>query len=303
MSEKEKKARIARIKRYKKLKRIQSCRRRTKLNMTAAKMLTYASVPALAMFPSGDGGVAEARGYGNSEIVISADAGNFNHLQSVAVNHYNIDTAINNIVSNDGERFMEKLNSQYREISSHPRGTKRKNYVKTLFGDINYCNMAVIRALHNAGADYMRDFLNNLENPARCSSLIEYVNKTHPDCIVFVPNIRKASLKRGDVLIMDVARRDSPAVSHSGKHTVTFDGAELVSFNSESRYRPGTESGHIIDLEKIRKKELRNKISHMTKAGAVFYLMAQENRGHLEQEKTKPLPSWLLAQNQTGSGR
>ena len=97
------KARIAKIKHYKKLKRLQQCRRKTRLNIVAAKMLTYASVPALSMIPLVDGGSAEARSYGTDETVISLDNSVDNlHLKSVALNNFDISTAVNNIVANDG---------------------------------------------------------------------------------------------------------------------------------------------------------------------------------------------------------
>ena len=293
------KARIAKIKHYKKLKRLQQCRRKTRLNIVAAKMLTYASVPALSMIPLVDGGSAEARSYGTNATVISLDNSVDNlHLKSVALNNFEISTAVNNIVANDGEDFLQHLNRQFADISRHTKGAERKAYTNSLFGNINYCNAAVIKALKAAEVDYMENFLNNLQNPACCKSFIDYVKQTHPDCIKYVDNISRAHLKRGDVLVLEnIRRHSSGAITSSGRHTVTFDGNELISFNSESRYKPGMESAHIINMDKIRQKELKNKLQNMDKVNAVFYLITLENKSQLAQSKTKALIPQLLAQN------
>lgn len=300
----DRKARIAKIKHYKKLKRLQQCRRKTRLNMIAAKMLTYASVPALSMISLADGSTAEARSYSADAAVISIDDNNVDnlHLKSVALSNFDIGTAVNNIVANDGEEFLQHLNRQFADISRHTKGAERKAYTNSLFGNINYCNAAVIKALKAAEVDYMTDFLNNLQNPARCQSFIDYVKQTHPDCIKYVKNISRADLKRGDVLVLEnIRRQTSGAITSSGRHTVTFDGEELISFNSESRYKPGMESAHIINMDKIRHKELKNKLQNMDKVNAVFYLITLENKSQLAHSKTKAASPQLLAQNMVRS--
>ena len=53
MSENEalRKAKIARIKRYKQLRRIRNYKNKTRVNLAAARFLTYASLPAFSAFP------------------------------------------------------------------------------------------------------------------------------------------------------------------------------------------------------------------------------------------------------------
>ena len=300
MENQDRKSRIARIKRYKQLKRLQQCRRKTRLNIVAAKMLTYAAVPVLSLTPTIDnGGLAEARGYSSEETMITTGKlAGIKHLQTVALNNYDITTAINNIAGNDGDDFLTRLNHRFSDISSRPKGSQRKAYTAELFGNINYCNMAVVQTLKDADTDYLNDFLNNIQNPALCQGFVEYVEHTHPDCIRYVNDISKTGLKKGDILVMDVNRRSpTGAVTSSGKHTVTYDGKELISFNSESRYKPKHESAYIINMDQIRKKELRRKVQSMDKSEAVFYLVSLENKAQLAQSKTKVLSPQILAQN------
>lgn len=302
----DRKARIAKIKRYKQLKRLQQCRRKTRLNIVAAKMLTYASVPVLSLSPSLDNGsLAEARGYNNEETIIATDkVVDIKHLQTVALNNYDISTAVNNIVANDGAEFLAQLNRRFSDISSRPKGRERKAYTSELYGNINYCNMAVVQTLKDTDTDYLADFLNNLQNPALCQSFIKYIKQTHPDCIRYADDISRTELKKGDILVMNVSRRNqSSAITSSGKHTVTYDGEDLISFNSESRYKPSHESGHIINMDKIREKELRRKLQTMSKTEAVFYLISLENKTQLAQSKTKVLSPQILAQNVSIGGR
>ena len=130
-------------------------------------------------------------------------------------------------------------------------------------------------------ADYLQPFLSDLENPARCQSFIDYVKKTHPDCIRAFDNAKTANLKRGDIVILNVARRDENAVTASGKHTVTFDGKEFISFNSTKKYGVTSQSGDVIDMKKLRKKELTKRIESMPYSEAMGYLM------HLVRRKSK----------------
>ena len=284
LSIEEKKARLARIKRYKKIKRIQSCRQKARINAVAAKMLTYASIPGLGLLPISSAGVANAGYVGsNTEISASVESDNPNDRHLVAlINRYDIKTAVKDIVQENNEEFLAEINRQYAEIESkgHP-------YAKKLFGNINYCNMAVFRALKKSQPDYMEKFLNNIENPAACENFRKYIASVHPDCIKFEKNLRGDKVKKGDILILTNQPRRGTAVTTSGKHTVTFDGERLISFNSESKYELRNESGYVIDMQQIREKELNRKLEEMSRSEAVFYLMNLTKRSQLAESKTR----------------
>ena len=263
---------IAQIKRYKKLKKIQRYQRQTKINILAAKFFTYASIPALTACPSVH---SVAHNDINSSFEISSE------MIGNKINNFGIDNAVKYVADIDGEIFLNELNRQHDAITSKPAGQARDSYIRSLYGNINYCNLAVITAMKRSEADYLQPFLSDLENPARCQSFIDYVKKTHPDCIRAFDNAKTANLKRGDIVILNVARRDENAVTASGKHTVTFDGKEFISFNSTKKYGVTSQSGDVIDMKKLRKKELTKRIEAMSYSEAMGYLM------HLVQRKSK----------------
>lgn len=282
---------IAQIKRYKKLKVIQRYRRQTKINILAAKFFTYASIPALTACPSVQ--MSAHNSLGASTEISSEEASSFDK--------FGLDNAVKYVADIDGEIFLQELNKQHDAITSKPSGQQREAYIRSLYGNINYCNLAVIKAMKRSEADYLQPFLSDLENPARCQSFIDYVKKTHPDCIRAFDNAKTANLKRGDIVILNVARRDENAVSASGKHTVTFDGNEFISFNSTKKYGVTTQSGDVIDMSKLRKKELVKHIESMSYSEAMVYLMRLSQR-HNDAIKTKNIQAFpqLFTQNYQG---
>ena len=263
---------IAQIKRYKKIRKIQRYQRQTKINILAAKFFTYASIPALTACPSVH---SVAHNDVNSSFEISSE------MKESAVSSFSVERAVKYVADLDGEIFLTELNRQHDAITSKPAGKVRDSYIKSLYGNINYCNLAVIKTMKHSEADYLQPFLAALENPARCQSFIDYVKKTHPDCIRSFENAKTANLKRGDIVILNVARGDADAVTSSGKHTVTFDGKEFISFNSTKKYGVTAQSGDVVDMQKLRKKELNKKVQAMSYSEAMTYLM------HLVQRKNK----------------
>lgn len=277
-------AKIARIKRYKKMKRIESYRRKVQVNAAAAKMLAYAAIPALACTPAA---ASNGNDIGTGVPVISEkmpDGNIGNHVLSTLVDIYDIDTAIKEVVNEDNEEFVAGLNRQYDEIKN-----KGKQYARRLFGNINYCNMAVYRVLKETSPDYMDDFLNNMENPAACINLINHVKNNHPDCIRYEQSLSAEKINKGDIVIVKVARKNEEgAVTSTGNHTVTCEGDRFISFNSESKYNVRGR-GYVISMNKIREKELSRKLASMDRTAAVSYLVGLSSRRQLAAEKTKVL--------------
>ncbi len=270
--EKAARERLARIRRYRQMKKIKNYRRNVQINAIAAKMLAYISVPAVFCSPA-QASDESSGNLGNTfpKTEISFDEGLKRHMFLTIVGRYNIDTAVQNIVSSENEEFLKALNRQYDDIKS--KGAGRRDYTRSLFGPGNYCNMAVIRVLKQTGDDYMNGFLNNLNNPALCEAFISYVKKAHPDCIRYEAALTAGKLKKGDIVVTRVARNDkNGARTLTGNHTVTFDGEKFVSFNSESKYNVSGR-GFVIDINKIREKELSGKIKSMKKEEAVAYLL------------------------------
>lgn len=263
------KEKIAQIKRYKKLKKIQRYQRQTKINILAAKFFTCASIPALTACPSVS--ATAHNSFDNVHEISSEMAENY-------TGNFEINKAVKYVADIDGEIFLNELNKQHEDIVSKPSGRQRDAYVKSLFGDVNYCNLAVVTALKRVDADYLQKYLDNLDNPARCQSFIDYVKKTHPDCIRSFKNAKEAGLKRGDIVILNVARGNADAITASGKHTVTFDGKEFISFNSTKRYGVTSQSGDVIDMKKLSFKELSKYIESMSYSEAMTYLMHLSQR-------------------------
>lgn len=286
------KVKIAQLKRYKKIKKIQRYQRQTKINILAAKFFTYASIPALTACPSVH---SVAHNDINSSFEISSV------LTEDKLYDFGLDNAVKYVADIDGEIFLNELNRQYDAITSKPAGKVRDSYIRSLYGNINYCNLAVITAMKRSEADYLQPFLSDLENPARCQSFLDYVKKTHPDCIQAFDNAKTANLKRGDIVILNVPRRDENAVTASGKHTVTFDGKEFISFNSTKKYGVTTQSGDVIDMKKLRKKELAKRIESMPYSEAMGYLLHLVQRRHNQFQIKTYVPSIdVFAQNKMG---
>ena len=271
--EKDKAALIAKIKRYKQYKRIERFKRQTKINLMVAKFLTFASIPALTACPS-----TEINGRNTisvSEMIYS----NQNPITNMASRgRFDVDTAADIVAEMDGEVFLKNLNAEHAKITSRPAGKQRNSYIKETFGNINYCNIAVIKALKSSQTDYLESYLENLSNPALCEAFIAYVKKTNPDCIRSVSNMKTANLKRGDIAILNVKRRNSYAQTSTGRHTVTYDGKEFISFNSTKKYPVTADSGDVIDMEKLRRTELSKKLETMSQTAAMTYLMHLSNR-------------------------
>lgn len=280
------KNKIAKIKHYKKIKKIQSYRRKVQINVVAAKFMTYASIPALGLMPFTSAGIAEAH-YSTTEIIMGNDSKS-DYLQKMLIKNFDVESAIKTVVDYDNEKFINVLNRQFEEITEKAP-QKRRQYTKSLFGGGNYCNMAVVRAMKLANADYLNDFIDNIKNPALCDDFVKYVKKTHPDCINFKKKITKDDVKKGDIIVMKVLRNKDAYVSETGNHTVTYEGDKIISFNSEGKYDLKGEGGFVIDLPQIREKELQSKVANMAKDEAVLYLMSMTNHHLLAEQKTKVL--------------
>ena len=264
---------IARIKRYKQYKRIERFKRQTKINLMVAKFLTFASIPALTACPS-----TEIDGK-NTLSLSSMAYDSQNPVTNMAEKgSFDITTAAKLVAEMDGEVFLKNLNAEHTAITSRPAGKLRNTYIKETFGDINYCNMAVIKALKSSQTDYLENYLENLSNPALCEAFVTYVKKTNPDCIRSVSNMQTADLKRGDIIVLRVKRKNSYAQTSTGRHTVTYDGKEFISFNSTKKYPVTADSGDIIDMEKLRRAELNKKLETMSQTAAMTYLMHLSNR-------------------------
>ena len=280
--EEARKAKIARIKRYKQIRKIRNYRRKAQLNTVAAKMLAYASIPAFACAPAAASGGSFVDGVVAAVTADISEVNDSRHMFSTIISHFDINTAVKEVINDANAEFVDGLNKQYNEIKS-----KGRPYARKLFGNINYCNIAVVHVLKQTSPDYMEDFLNNLENPALCSNFVENVKKSHPDCIRYERALRPELLQKGDIVVMQVKRNNADgAKTSSGNHTVTYEGGNFISFNSESKYSVKGQ-GYVINMNKIREKELARKLAAMDRTQAVSYLIGLSARRILEGEKTK----------------
>lgn len=270
VKEAERRAKIAKIRMYRKIKQIKEYRRKLEINALAAKMLTYISIPAFAAcapLTAAESNVADDYlGFSTSR--------NLNHssMMLTLMGKYDVKAAVKDIVQKDNEEFLQALNEQYQDIKS--KGSSKKAYVQSLFGNINYCNMAVMRVLKQTSSDYMKQFLEEMENPALCSAFIKYVQNNYPDCIHYEGNLSADKLHKGDIVVTQVQRgRTSRGNTATGNHTVTYEGEKFLSFNSESKYEVSGK-GYVIRMNKIREKALVEKIKGMNKQETVSYLIS-----------------------------
>lgn len=285
--------RIERIKRYKQLKKIERCKKIARVNLLAFKFLTFAAIPSLTACPATMSGTNSPTSNDYAYLKENQLAG------MLSSGDFSLDDAISLVAEIDGELFLRELNAQHDSITSLPKGKDRNAYIQSLFGNINYCNIAVIKALKASEADYFQEYLNNISNPALCEAFVNYVRKTNPDCIRAVKNMKTADLKRGDVVVLHVKRRSPNAVTSSGRHTVTYDGKEFISFNSTTRYQVTSEAGDVIDMQKLRQKELQKKVKNMTHTQALSYLIHISKRVETsERNKTKSIqnPTLIFAE-------
>ena len=298
MSENEalRKAKIARIKRYKQLRRIRNYKNKTRVNLAAARFLTYASLPAFSAFP-----VNTADAVVPPVVASSSSLENRMPFLTEDLASFDVSGTIRDIAAKEKEHFVNTLDRQLNDILAHADDSARKKYVQRLFGNINYCNLAVYRALKLSASDYMHPYLDDIQNPAACQNFIDYIQKTHPDCISFEKNINPLKIERGDIVVLKVSRRDENARTVSGNHTVTFDGRRAISFNRDKRYNIGGASGYVIKTQKICEKELTKKVEGMSKIEALFYLKqlaSHDNAVRMQYyTEAKTAPETLFLQN------
>ena len=293
VKEAERRAKIAKIRMYRKIKQIKEYRRKLEINALAAKMLTYISIPAFAActpLTAAENTLTD----GSLGFTTSHDLKTYSMMLTL-MGKYDVKTAVQDIVQKDNEEFLQALHDQYNDIKS--KGAGRRAYVQSLFGNINYCNMAVIRVLKQTSSDYMNQFLEEMENPALCSAFVSYVQKNYPDCIRYESSLSADKLHKGDIVVTQVPRgRTTRGNTATGNHTVTYEGEKFLSFNSESKYDVSGK-GYIINMNKIREKALEEKIKGMSKQETVSYLVGlYAKKDNKTQEKVTSNNQYKIAQ-------